>query len=158
MQQASCLEGGSLLWIWPLYLHMNKKFDDDDDEYVKGFRFLHKYLFFSLPSLNVSSFIRFPLILSEMCFRKKLLLQKLGRQNHSGTTCDTALAITQPLMALNQCIEFHLIHFNTFRGMLRTNFIIAKIWKGDLYLISCDRVNVLALYTSSDDLLSMYQV
>ena len=23
-QQASCLEGGPLLWIWPLYLHVNK--------------------------------------------------------------------------------------------------------------------------------------
>ena len=26
------LEGGSLLWIWPLYLHANKKSDDDDDD------------------------------------------------------------------------------------------------------------------------------
>ena len=34
VQQASCLEGGPLLWIWPLYLHVNKKSDgnDDDDE------------------------------------------------------------------------------------------------------------------------------
>ena len=32
MQQASCLEGGPLLWIWPLYLHVNQKSDDDDDE------------------------------------------------------------------------------------------------------------------------------
>ena len=31
MQQASCLEGGPLLWIWPLY-HVNKKSDDDDDD------------------------------------------------------------------------------------------------------------------------------
>ena len=32
MQQASCLEGGPLLWIWPLYLHVNQKSDDDDDK------------------------------------------------------------------------------------------------------------------------------
>ena len=32
MQQAICLEGGPLLWIKPLYLHVNKKSDDDDDE------------------------------------------------------------------------------------------------------------------------------
>ena len=32
MQQASCLEGGPLLWIWPLYLHVNKKSDDDNDD------------------------------------------------------------------------------------------------------------------------------
>ena len=30
--QASCLEGGPLLWIWPLYLHVNQKSDDDDDD------------------------------------------------------------------------------------------------------------------------------
>ena len=24
--------GGPLLWIWPLYLHVNKKSDDDDDD------------------------------------------------------------------------------------------------------------------------------
>ena len=34
MQQASCLEGGPLLWIWPLYLHVNQKSDDDDDDDV----------------------------------------------------------------------------------------------------------------------------
>ena len=32
MQQASCLEGGSLLWILPLYLHVSQKSDDDDDD------------------------------------------------------------------------------------------------------------------------------
>ena len=32
VQQASCLEGGPLLWIWPLYLHVNKKSNDDDDD------------------------------------------------------------------------------------------------------------------------------
>ena len=30
VQQASCLEAGPLMWIWPLYLHVNKKSDDDD--------------------------------------------------------------------------------------------------------------------------------
>ena len=33
MRAASQLPGrGSLLWIWPLYLHVNQKSDDDDDE------------------------------------------------------------------------------------------------------------------------------
>ena len=32
VQQASCLEGGPLSWIWPLYLHVNQKFDCDDDD------------------------------------------------------------------------------------------------------------------------------
>ena len=29
---AASLEGGPLLWIWPLYLHVNQKSDDDDDD------------------------------------------------------------------------------------------------------------------------------
>ena len=33
VQQDSCLEGGPLLWIWPLNLHVNQKSDDDDDDY-----------------------------------------------------------------------------------------------------------------------------
>ena len=36
VQQASCLEGGPLLWIWPLYLHVNQKSDDDDDDDDRG--------------------------------------------------------------------------------------------------------------------------
>ena len=32
VQRASCLEGGPLLWIWPLYLHVNPKSDDDEDD------------------------------------------------------------------------------------------------------------------------------
>ena len=31
MQQASYLEGGPLMWILPLYGHVDKKSDDDDD-------------------------------------------------------------------------------------------------------------------------------
>ena len=34
MQQASYLEGGPLMWMLPLYLHVNQKsdYDDDDDD------------------------------------------------------------------------------------------------------------------------------
>ena len=32
MQQASYLEGGSLMWLLALYLHVKQKFDDDDDD------------------------------------------------------------------------------------------------------------------------------
>ena len=35
VQQASCMEGGPLLWIRPLYLHVNQKSDDDDDDHSK---------------------------------------------------------------------------------------------------------------------------
>ena len=36
MQQASCLEGGPLMWMLPLYLHVNQKSDDVDDDYDDG--------------------------------------------------------------------------------------------------------------------------
>ena len=32
MHQASYLEGGPLMWMLPLYLHVDKKSDDDDDD------------------------------------------------------------------------------------------------------------------------------
>ena len=32
VQQASYLEGRSLMWMLPLYLHVNQKCDDDDDD------------------------------------------------------------------------------------------------------------------------------
>ena len=32
MQQASSWKGNPLLWILPLYQHVNKKSDDDDDD------------------------------------------------------------------------------------------------------------------------------
>ena len=43
VQQASCLEGGPLLWIWPLYLHVNQKSDDDDDDDDTTMRGNHYY-------------------------------------------------------------------------------------------------------------------
>ena len=34
MQQASYLEGGPLMWMLPLYLHVNQKSDYDDDDMI----------------------------------------------------------------------------------------------------------------------------
>ena len=42
MQQASYLEGGPLMWILPLYLHVNKKSEDDDDDDMYIFFFFQK--------------------------------------------------------------------------------------------------------------------
>ena len=41
MQQASYLEGGPLMWMLPLYLHVNKKSDYDDMSYT--WRFSHHF-------------------------------------------------------------------------------------------------------------------
>ena len=32
VQEASYLEEGPLMWMLPLYLHVNQKSDDDDDD------------------------------------------------------------------------------------------------------------------------------
>ena len=55
VQQASCLEGGPLLWIWPLYLHVNQKSDDDDDddEYLDTLRLI--YIFTENGTLGVQT-------------------------------------------------------------------------------------------------------
>ena len=44
VQQASYLEGGPLMWMLPLYLHLNQNSDYDDMIY-EGKNCLHKYLF-----------------------------------------------------------------------------------------------------------------
>ena len=61
-------------------------------------------------------------------------------------------------MALYQYIKFHLFNFNSLRDMLQTSLLLQKIKKGNNSVITCDRVMVLALCTSSDGTLSMYQV
>ena len=50
MQQASYLEGGPLMWMLPLYLHVNQKSDYDDD-YDKNLKLclLEKYGYKVLP-------------------------------------------------------------------------------------------------------------
>ena len=61
-------------------------------------------------------------------FRDMLRTNKnaiLGKGNNSKITCDraTILAFTQPLIALYQCIKFHLIIFSTLRDMLWTSLL-----------------------------------
>ena len=44
MPAASQLPGrGPLLWIWPLYLHVNQKSDDDDDDLLQRYWKILKY-------------------------------------------------------------------------------------------------------------------
>ena len=39
VQLASYLEGGPLMWMMPLHLHVNKKTDYDDDDSIRGFQY-----------------------------------------------------------------------------------------------------------------------
>ena len=65
---------------------------------------------------------------------------------------------TLPLMAIYQCIKFHLSPFYTFRDMLRTSFFIEKIKKGSNSLNTGDSVMVLALCNFLHGPQSVYQV
>ena len=56
-----------------------------------------------------------------------------------------------------QYIKFYLFLFNTFRDMLQTNLLLQKLER-EITVITCNRVMVLALCTSSGDILSMYEV
>lgn len=74
------------------------------------------------------SFIWFRLILSDMLLAK-LLLQNIGKGNNSVYTCDgaTVLTLTLCMIALYQCIKFHLIPFNNLRDNLRTSLLLSKL-------------------------------
>ena len=61
------------------------------------------------------------------------------------------------LINVYQYIKFYLFIFNTFRDMLQKNILLQKLGR-EITVITCDRVMVLALSTSSDDILSLYQV
>ena len=89
---------------------------------------------------------------------EKLTIAKIRKGNNSVITCDRVmvLAVCISLMAIYQCIKFHLIPFYTFGDMLQTSLQLQKIRKGNNSVITCDRVMVLALCTSSDCHLSMY--
>ena len=60
MQQASCLEGGPLLWIWPLYLHVNQKSNDDDDDEISDILYiLNVYVDILYPLPDIYSYIKY---------------------------------------------------------------------------------------------------
>ena len=48
MQQVSYLEGGPLVWMLPLYLHVNQKSDYDDDNMIKVCFFLYNMVYYSI--------------------------------------------------------------------------------------------------------------
>ena len=88
--------------------------------------------------------------------RINLILQKLGREitPYILTTGSWFLHSALSLIALYHCVKFHLFIFNTYRDMLTTGLLLQKIGRK----ITCDRVTILALCTSSDGHLSLYQV
>ena len=89
----------------------------------------------------------------------KLFIAKIKKGSNSLNTGDRVLVIAfcNSFMAHYQCIKFHLFIFNTFRDMLQPSLLLQKLER-EITLITCDRVTVLALCTSSDGCLSMYQV
>ena len=88
----------------------------------------------------------------------KLVIAKIGKGNNSINICErVVLHFAVTLMTVYQYIKFHSFIFNTFRAMLQTNLLLHKL-RRQITIITCERVMVLALGTSSNDILSMYQV
>ena len=86
----------------------------------------------------------------------KFNIAKIRKGNNSINT-DTGLWFlhsARSLIALYHCVKFHLFIFNTFTDMLTTSLLLQKIGRK----ITCDRVTIPALCTSSDGHLSLYQV
>ena len=80
-----------------------------------------------------------PLSICQVSFKSPRYFQKyapdkpiitiIRKGNNSIITCDIAmvLAFTISLIALYQCIKFHLIPFYTLRDMLRTSLLLKKL-------------------------------
>ena len=62
------------------------------------------------------------------------------------------------LIALYQCIKFHLTPLYTLRHTLRTSFLLQKLKKGSHSVNIIGRVMILELCTFADDPLSLSQV
>ena len=94
MQQASYLVEGPLIWILPLYLHVNKKSDDDDDDNLSV-----TLIFFYLcqQKLSVHLLIFSINILSKYLKLAISIKQQLGKSIQGG---HTFLAIKFPDFSL----------------------------------------------------------
>ena len=104
------MEGGPLLWIWPLYLHVNQKSDDDDDDdasLLNGTELLKERIF----SLRRKVFhLRVDSFSEELCFLgSKQKVTKLfpfvnnGRKKHGG------VSINLQMMSLNETLPQGLV-------------------------------------------------
>ena len=90
----------------------------------------------------------------------KFNIAKISKGTNSINTYNRVMvfAFCISLIALYHCIKFHLFIFNTFRDMLRTSLLMQKIRKGNNSVITCDRITVFVLCTSSDGSMLMYKV
>ena len=90
----------------------------------------------------------------------KLVIANIGKGNNSINTGDRVIVLalcTFSHYRLSVYIKFHFFIFNTFTEMLQTNLLLRKLERG-ITVITCDRVMVLALCTSSDDIFKFYLI
>ena len=94
--------------------------------------------------------------------KNKVCIQSISKGDNSrwtdGRTAGRSGTFTLPLMAIYQCIKFHLIPFYTFIGYASDKLFIAKIKKESNSINTGDRVMVLAFCNSLHGPLSVYQV
>ena len=70
-----------------------------------------------------------PLLYFQRYAPDKFNIAKIKQGSKSENTGDRAMifAVYKFLMALYQCIKFHLFIFNSFRDMLRTSLLLQKL-------------------------------
>ena len=83
---------------------------------------------FLLHALTMSSFITFPLILSDICSRQAYYCKKNEKGDNSVITCDLLMVLA--LCTFSHCplsiIKFYSNSLNTFRDMLETSQLFKK--------------------------------
>ena len=135
----------------------NSRQTDDRTDGCSG-TFACTLYFLWWPSINVSSFIYFPSILSEICFGQAFYCKKKGTNSvHTGDRV-MVLASCNSLHGPLSVYQVSFIYIQYFKRYAPYKLTIAKIRNGNNSLITCDRSTVLTLCTSSDGHLSMYQV
>ena len=102
----------------------------------------------SMYQVSFNSFLYFQIYALD-----KLFIAKIKKESNSVNT-GYGFCILQFLSQP----KFHLFIFNTFRDLLRTSLLLQIVRKGNNSVITCENVTVLALCTSPNGYLSMYQV
>ena len=90
----------------------------------------------------------------------KLIIAKIGKEINTINNSDRVMVLAFCTFA-HYHLSVYQVSFNYlqyFKKYALDNLIIANFRKGDNTVITCDRVMVLALCTSSDDLLPKYHV
>ena len=113
------------------------------------------------PDINVSSFIKFPYLLSEIYFEQAFYCKKKNKNGNNFVKTVDRVMILAFCISADGCLSMHQVSFSSlvyFQRYSLDKFFIAKIKNESNSVKSVDRVTILALCSSADGRLSMCQV